>query len=568
MKEENISLDGVLKTENNWNPIGGLVTNISVGADGLVMGVNAGGGLYQYISNSWVHLEDGFSKISVGNGEHIWGVLKNGNAVRYLRKGFLKHYKDYNFTSISVGEDGEVWALVNYDDSDGDAIYQFDHPTDSWILKIGLLTQISVANENQIWGVNGPGDLFKFDIYNNTFQKHTTPDALTDISVGANETLYGISRKGVLYRHIPNTTNWENGWISVDVSGIGADSNGKNAGILEQISIGNPQHVFGIQKTGEIYQYNAKAISKLTGEYSIRPHLVAGIVSPMIIFGDGSLDLGGKKFIPSFDASSNTIFVPSFESQKDDNAFEFQFSQLPGKQIQLSGKQYGDGYTSLITGEMKEALPSGSKIIADITSTILGTGAKIAMCTPNGDYIKIDIFGFLSATAFREDAAIFEVERIKINGNYISLKYEGKYVRNTTILNQPYAVLSQPSDSRKICGFGLDLKENGSMIISERYPDYKNTWSLKPEGLIICQKFQKNDFSEEFNIHIFQPNTAAFIDQLTIESIDIELSNACVLARAQFAVHAISGFITVIGLGNYQTNDNHSLEDVLSLIHI
>lgn len=63
-----------------WTRVPGKLRQISVGDDGVVMGVTASGDLYYLDGNSWLRLGSGYRKISCGNDGNVWAINAAGNA--------------------------------------------------------------------------------------------------------------------------------------------------------------------------------------------------------------------------------------------------------------------------------------------------------------------------------------------------------------------------------------------------------------------------------------------------------------------------------------------------------
>lgn len=64
-----------------WTQIPGKLAQISVGADGTVMGVSSAGILYLRQGDGWVAVSRGVRKVSCGNSSNIWVIDARGNVV-------------------------------------------------------------------------------------------------------------------------------------------------------------------------------------------------------------------------------------------------------------------------------------------------------------------------------------------------------------------------------------------------------------------------------------------------------------------------------------------------------
>jgi len=60
---------------NNYGQVPGALEQISVGADGSVLGLNSDGLIYKYDGSNFVNAPRYLKEISVGNKDNVWGVV-------------------------------------------------------------------------------------------------------------------------------------------------------------------------------------------------------------------------------------------------------------------------------------------------------------------------------------------------------------------------------------------------------------------------------------------------------------------------------------------------------------
>jgi len=103
----------------------------------------------------------------------------------------------------------------------------------------GLLTQISVGSDGAVWGVNTVGQIWTYNIQDQTWQQ--APGLLQQIAVGANGFVWGLNSAGDIYRYDPGTQNWD--YIS---------------GNLAHIAVGSDGDVWGINSADQIWHFNQR----------------------------------------------------------------------------------------------------------------------------------------------------------------------------------------------------------------------------------------------------------------------------------------------------------------------
>ncbi|MCK4651299.1 hypothetical protein KAT08_03960 [Candidatus Babeliales bacterium] len=125
--------------------------------------------------------------------------------------------------------------------SENPSFYLPKFPQDFKEVRDAQLKQFSVG-KNYVWGVNYFGEIFQSDITKNItlFSKIEGPK-LKQISVGYDNSVWGIDKKGKIYRYNNKTNSWK-----------------RIRGNLEQISVGNENYIFGIDKNNILYQWKPK----------------------------------------------------------------------------------------------------------------------------------------------------------------------------------------------------------------------------------------------------------------------------------------------------------------------
>ncbi|MBK8014596.1 MAG: hypothetical protein IPK13_25005 [Deltaproteobacteria bacterium] len=213
-----------VQASSPWVPVAGnLLTDIAVGSDGSVWGIDSGLMIYRRSGSGWERVPGQLHQISVGSASHVWGV---GAAARiYRRDGNAWTEIPGGLRQVSVGSDGSVWGIGS-----GGSIYR--RVGSSWERVSGQLEQISVGSASQVWGVNAAGLIYRRDGDSWT----NIAGELRQVSVGSDGTVWGINSAGIIYRRAGN--RWE-----------------MIPGSLRQIAVGSANQVWGLTSDNQIRRY-------------------------------------------------------------------------------------------------------------------------------------------------------------------------------------------------------------------------------------------------------------------------------------------------------------------------
>ena len=138
----------------------------------------------------------------------------------------------------------------------------------------GSLTQVSVGADGTAWGLNAAGDTFMYDSQTHSWQQ--VPGVLSQIAVGASGAVWGIDAYGTIYRYDSNNSTWVSIPGNLTSIAVGADGDvwGLNRyeaiyhfnsqtqgwtqipGSLAQIAVGFDGAVWGLNASQQIYRYN------------------------------------------------------------------------------------------------------------------------------------------------------------------------------------------------------------------------------------------------------------------------------------------------------------------------
>ncbi len=214
----------------------GALKQVSVGADGTVMGVNAQGQIFQYQSDpGWVNIPGALTQIAVGSSTAIWGI----NAQQQ--------------------------------------IYRWDTVHSAWVNVPGALAQIAVGADGDVWGLNSQSSIYHYNAQTGLFSE--VPGTLSEIVLGSTSAVYGLNSAGAIYWYNPGTGYFE--WIAgtIGFTQVAAGRDGdvwavenntayeydvlhdsmdaRPGAMIAQVAVGSGASVFGVSPNGQVYQWNA-----------------------------------------------------------------------------------------------------------------------------------------------------------------------------------------------------------------------------------------------------------------------------------------------------------------------
>lgn len=220
----------------SFSPVPGALTQLSVGADGTVWGINSSQQIYSYdyVSGNWTNIPGSLVQIAVGSSTAIWGVNVQQQIFR--------------------------WDPVNSD----------------WINILGSLTQVAVGADGDVWGVNYQSNIYHYNPQTQLFSP--VPGTLTQIAVGSTAAVYGLNDEGALFWYNPGSSRFEyiNGTVGFGTISVGVDGDvwAVNSGVayhynalqatmeatpgsFATVAVGYGAAVYGLDNSGNIFEWNA-----------------------------------------------------------------------------------------------------------------------------------------------------------------------------------------------------------------------------------------------------------------------------------------------------------------------
>ena len=216
-----------------WQQAPGLFTQIAVGASGLVWALNAAGQIYRYdpATQSWDQVPGALSQIAVGSDGDVWGISSSGQVYHFNPATQNLVQIPGTLAQIAVGYDGAVWGT-----SAAQQIFRFNPGTQSWQPMPGALKQIAVGADGDVWGINNAGQVYHFNTL--TQRWNNTPGSLAQIAVGSASNVWGIDATGAIWRFNAQAQAWD-----------------QIPGQLAQIAVGANGAVWGVNSANQVYQF-------------------------------------------------------------------------------------------------------------------------------------------------------------------------------------------------------------------------------------------------------------------------------------------------------------------------
>lgn len=332
--------------------IPGALTQIAVGADGSVWGINSSQQIYTWdaTSQSWTNIPGSLTKIAVGSSNAVWGLNESGQIYDYVAGVWLTI--PGTLSQIAVGVDGDVWGLNSQS-----SVYHYDATSASFKQVSGALSQIAVGSAGSVYGINSAGSVVWYNPGTGQFE-FLPLGALSTIAVGADGTIGGINN-GVIYGYTQG--DWvtfsapfavANAALGTGTSIYALDASGniyfadvqagmwvQIPGTLTSIAVGGNGAVWGINGFQQIFQLQNAA---MRGYQTLTS--VPGTVSQISVGVDGSV----------WALSGNTVEIFNTLTQT--------FQPVGGAPplVQLSAGSSGDVWGVDAAGKIYQFDPSSS----------------------------------------------------------------------------------------------------------------------------------------------------------------------------------------------------------------
>lgn len=231
----------------SFTPISGALKQIAVGSDGSVWGVNSSQQIYTYnfATTAWTNIPGGLVQIAVGSSAAVWGINFQQQIYHWNGSGWTNI--PGALVQIAVGADGDVWGL-----NAASNIYHYNGQTQTFAQVTGQLAHIAVGSSGAVYGVNSGGSVYWYNPGTGSFQLLDSTVGFTQISVGSDGDLWAVSSSGAYH--------WDVLLNTMDLT----------SAIITQVAVGYGAAVWGLDGSGNVYQWNAQSATwlQVTGNLS------------------------------------------------------------------------------------------------------------------------------------------------------------------------------------------------------------------------------------------------------------------------------------------------------------
>ncbi len=230
-----------------FSQVSGSLAQIAVGSSGSVYGVNSAGSIYWYNPGTgyfqWVATSIGFTQISVGADGDVWAV-KNNAAYHYDVLHNSMAATSASIAKVMVGYGAAVWGL----DSSGN-IWQWQPASSTWVQIAGTLSSIAVGTNGSMWVLNSSQQIFQ--LTGGTTRPYQTLStvagaSLDQISVGADGSAWGVKCTSIVGTGNNQTCGSETVYhFNTGTQSFQAVPGAPN---LVQVSVGAGANVWGVDR--------------------------------------------------------------------------------------------------------------------------------------------------------------------------------------------------------------------------------------------------------------------------------------------------------------------------------
>ena len=179
----------------NWTAITGSLSDIGVGANGVVWGVNSAQQIYRRTGSAWTQIPGSATRVSVDPKGNAWVVNAAGGIFAW--NGSVWSQITGSLSDIGVGAIGVVWGV-----NAAQQIYRWTGS--SWTQMPGAATRVSVDPWGNAWVVNAAGQIFRW--FNDNWMQ--VPGTAKDIAACHNGDVYVVGTDNAPYKW-SGTNFWE-----------------------------------------------------------------------------------------------------------------------------------------------------------------------------------------------------------------------------------------------------------------------------------------------------------------------------------------------------------------------
>lgn len=260
---------------SGWETIYGRLDQISVASASRVCGVNDIGNVYSWHGSGWDQLPGTMRSVSIGPDGTIFSIRPDNGVCQ--RRGSSWEYVPVNLSQLAVASSDLLWGTDPSGAIIRGAAFSASAGAISWQGMGGNLKQVAAAADGTVWAVSSAGDIYRWI---GRWQK--IDGVLNQISVGSRNQIWGVNPAGNIYRYLGEGQGWQPFSGSLKQVSIAADgtlwgvnaadqiwrwNNGwqQVAGTLAQISVGSASLIYGVNASGQVLKWNGNGLDVLPG---------------------------------------------------------------------------------------------------------------------------------------------------------------------------------------------------------------------------------------------------------------------------------------------------------------
>jgi Tectonin domain/Pro-kumamolisin, activation domain/Subtilase family len=207
---------------------------IAAGPDGSLWGIDDLGhaNTYNAQTQSWTQAATvSILQLTVGPGGNVWAIDFFGNSYHWNPTSQTFVPVPGTFSSISVGADGDTWALDSRLFSGWSPVYRFDASAQQWVQVPGSLSSIAVGFDGAVWGLNPVGQIFRYNPALGSFEY--VPGSLNTLAVGSDGGVWGINDNWNTYHFNRLHQSWDQIPGSMTGFAVGSETNVWGLGLAD-----------------------------------------------------------------------------------------------------------------------------------------------------------------------------------------------------------------------------------------------------------------------------------------------------------------------------------------------
>ena len=184
--------------------ISGSMSQITIGSDGSIWGIDLtinDNNIFQLVGSTWIPIPGYLIQIKAVMASNVYGCNQSSTAYHWNGDYWSPYPDPTRLKEISASIDGTILGIAPNSD-----IYQNIGGND-WVQIPGMLAQITVGSQTNIWGLDTSGNLYSYTNSNWNQVNNNNTITYKSIAATADGTLWVVDKDGNIgkYLRIDNT---------------------------------------------------------------------------------------------------------------------------------------------------------------------------------------------------------------------------------------------------------------------------------------------------------------------------------------------------------------------------